>query len=237
MAKVEVYKETGEKSGSLQLPDEVFAVKPKEELVHQVLLAHDSRSRVNLAHTKTRSERRGGGAKPWRQKGTGRARAGSRRSPIWIGGGVIFGPRRERKFKKKVNTKVKRQALLMVLSDRVSNKKFIIVDKLSITKPKTGDLIKVLDKLPMGEKTTLVVLPGEKSDQAVKLSARNIPGVGVIRADSLNVRDLLSHEYVLLPKSSVELLQKTYAGKTAVKPKPKRKAPAKKKAATKAAAK
>jgi len=219
MPKVDVYKETGDKSGSIDLVTDIFEVAPNEELVHQAYVTHEANRRVHLAHSKIRSEKRGGGAKPWRQKGTGRARAGSRRSPIWIGGGVVFGPRKDKEFAKQMNAKAKRKALFMVLSDRVANNKFIVIDKYSYTKPQTAKFAKMLDKLPMEEKTTLVVLPGSKNDKNIKLSARNIPGVGIIRADSLNIKDVLSYEYVLLSKEGVDIVEKTFmkGAKKAVK--------------------
>lgn len=210
MPKVDVYKETGDKAGSIDLAAEIFAITSNEDLVHQAYVTHEANRRVHLAHAKIRSEKRGGGAKPWRQKGTGRARAGSRRSPIWVGGGVVFGPRKSKKFAKQMNVKAKRKALFMVLSDRVANKKLVVVDKYSYTKPETAKFAKMLDKLPMEDKTTLVVLPGRKNDKNIKLSARNIPGVGIIRADSLNIKDVLSYEYILLSKGGVDLVEKTF---------------------------
>lgn len=223
MPKTSVYKDTGEKSGSVDLPAEVFAVEPKQDLLHQAVQTQLAQRRTSTAHTKTRSERRGGGAKPWRQKGTGRARAGSRRSPIWKGGGVIFGPRQNRNFSKRMNAKAKRQALLMALTSKFQDKQLVVVDKFTVGKPKTRELEKRLDKLPTGNKTTLITISGDKLDNVVKLSARNIPGVGVIRADSLNVKDLLTFEYLLLPKASLDVITRTYLSgksrrvKTAVK--------------------
>lgn len=236
MAKVIVYKDSGEKAGSMELPAEIFAVEPQTELVHQAVMTQMANRRTNLAHTKTRSERRGGGAKPWAQKGTGRARAGSRRSPIWKGGGITFGPRKEKNFKKQMNTKAKRKALFMVLTDRVNNKKFVVVQKFNFDKPQTSKLVKNLAKLPLEDKPVLLVLPGDKGDKPLKLSARNIPGVGMIRADSLNIKDLLSYEYVLLSRDGVKTIIDTFGkGKDVVKkavrkPTTKKAAPAKKKA-------
>jgi len=125
-----VYNQQGEKVGQVDLPAELFGVPLNRDLVHQVVVTQMANSRQVLAHTKDRSEVRGGGAKPWRQKGTGRARHGSIRSPIWVGGGVAFGPTKERVFAKKINKKMKRQALFMVLSSKVKDKEIVLLDKI-----------------------------------------------------------------------------------------------------------
>jgi large subunit ribosomal protein L4 len=213
MAQVTVYKTDGTKSGTIKLPAEVFAVTPKAELVHQAYVTLLANTRQNIAHTKIRSERRGGGAKPWRQKGTGRARAGSRRSPIWKGGGITFGPRKDRNFGKQMNVKARRKALCMVLTERVNTDKFVVVDKLELAKPKTKEFAGQLEKLPVADNTVLLVLSGAKTDNNLYLAARNLSGVGIIRADSLNIKDLLGYEYILLARESIDIIVKTF-GKT-----------------------
>lgn len=144
---IKIYNQKAEQVGDIKLSDKIFGVKINEGLVHQAVVAQMANMRQVLAHTKDRSEVRGGGRKPWRQKGTGRARAGSIRSPIWIGGGVTFGPRKTRNFKKKINKKMSQTATMMVLSDKVNNKKFTVLDKLEISEFKTKIFDKMLKEL------------------------------------------------------------------------------------------
>ena len=142
-----VYNQKAEEVAKIKLSDNIFAVPTTEDLVHQAMVAQMGNERQVLAHTKDRSEVRGGGRKPWRQKGTGRARAGSSRSPIWIGGGVTFGPSKDRNFKKDINRKMKRKALYMVLSDRVKNKNIAVLDAISMKEFKTKDMDAMLKTL------------------------------------------------------------------------------------------
>ena len=144
MLKVLTYTQNGKESGKAELPSEIFDVKMNSDLVHQVVIAQMSNQRQVIAHTKDKSEVRGGGKKPWKQKGTGRARHGSIRSPIWKGGGVTFGPTKDRNFKKKINKKMRRKALFMVLSSKVKDKEMIILDELKIEKPKTKEIMKII---------------------------------------------------------------------------------------------
>jgi len=144
---IKIYNQKIEEMGDFKLSDKVFGVKVNEGLVYQAMVAQMANERQVLAHTKDRSEVRGGGRKPWKQKGTGRARAGSTRSPIWMGGGVTFGPRKERNFKKKINKKMKQKAIAMVLSDRVDSKNFAILDKLEMNEFKTKAFTKIIDSL------------------------------------------------------------------------------------------
>jgi len=145
--KVNVYNQKCEAVGDIKLSDRIFGVKASDALVHQAMVTQMANERQVLAHTKDRSEVRGGGRKPWRQKGTGRARAGSTRSPIWKGGGVTFGPRKDRNFKKNINKKMKQKAMFMVLSDRAASNSFIILDKLEIDKFKTKALNEIINSL------------------------------------------------------------------------------------------
>ncbi len=147
MPKVTVYNQDGAIVGSQELSDEVFGVKPKDALIHQVVTAMMANKRQVLAHTKGRSEVRGGGKKPWRQKGTGRARHGSIRSPLWVGGGITFGPTKERNFKQKINDKMRRKAILMGLSDRVSDGKMVLLDKIELDEFKTKKIAMIIEKL------------------------------------------------------------------------------------------
>lgn len=207
--RVSVYNQEGEKVGTAMLPKEIFDVKMNPDLVHQAYVAQISSSRQVSASTKTRAERRGGGRKPWRQKGTGRARAGSIRSPIWRKGGVTFGPRKDKVYRKKINKKARRKALFMVLSSKVKDKELILVDKLRLAKTKTKEMIRVLNNLLKGSKETLLVATAGKNEAVVRAN-RNIPSTKTIRADSLNVVDLLSYKYLLMPKEAVKIIKETY---------------------------
>ncbi len=205
MPNVKLYNLEGKTTGELTLSDELFGVTPKPALIHEAYIAQLANGRQPLAHTKTRGDVSGGGKKPWKQKGTGRARHGSTRSPIWVGGGVTFGPRSDRDFTIKVNRKVRRAALRMILSDRVANDHFVALDALDMKEGKTRALGAALKKLPgFGRPLLMVIDP--KNVQA-RRAAANIQGVTTIAPNSLNVRDLLSHEFVMIPKAEIELMQ------------------------------
>lgn len=206
---VPTYNTEGKQIGTAKLPPEIFDVKMNADLVHQAAVAQLANKRQVLAHTKDRSEVRGGGRKPWRQKGTGRARHGSIRSPIWRGGGITFGPTKERVFKKKINKKMKRKALFMVLTSKVKDNELILLDKLEITGPKTRLMVEALEKLlEKKQKSALLVIP--KKDENIIRASRNITYTKILRADSLNILDLLSFKYLLMPKEAVKVIEKTY---------------------------
>jgi len=207
MAKLKVYNKEGKPVGEVSLEPKIFNVDIKPNLVQQAVRTQLANKRSVIAHVKDRSEVRGGGRKPWRQKGTGRARHGSIRSPIWKGGGVTFGPRSDRNYSLKMNRKAKKKALLMVLSDKAQDKKIVVIDSLVLAAIKTKDFLKIITKLPL-KKTVLAVIP--KTDQKIIKSANNIPFVKVIDADSLNVVDIISHEYILCAKPALEVIKKTY---------------------------
>jgi len=206
--KVRVYNQEGKEVGEQELSPNIFAVEVKPWVIHQIMTTLSANLRQPLAHTKTKGEVRGGGRKPWRQKGTGRARAGSIRSPLWRGGGVIFGPRQERVFKRKINKKMKRKALLMSLSDKAKNNKLVLIDKLELAEIKTKEILKFLKKLPIKEKKTLIIL-GETNKNIIRSSA-NIPFVKVTLANNLNIIDLLNYKYLLITLKGLEILEKTY---------------------------
>ena len=206
--KITVYNQEGKEIGNTLLPKELFDVKINSDLVHQVVVSQMANRRKIIAHTKTRGEVRGGGRKPWRQKGTGRARAGSIRSPLWRGGGVTFGPTKERVFKKKIPKKMRRKALFMVLSGKVKNNLLILLDKLKIEKPKTKEISEILKKLPCKEKSTLIALP--EYDRNIILAARNLPEVGTLWARNFNVLDLLIFKYLVIPKESIKVIKETF---------------------------
>lgn len=207
MIKVPVYNNEGKSVGEMKLEPRIFDVAINPEVVQQAVRTQLANKRRPVAHAKGRAEVRGGGKKPWRQKGTGRARHGSIRSPLWKGGGVTFGPSKENNFSLKMNKKAKRKALLMCLTDKVQNKKFIVTEELKLSGIKTKEIALLLGKLPI-EKKILIIL--SKVDQTVIKSARNIPKITTINADSLNVVALLKHEYIVIPKAGVEVISKTY---------------------------
>ncbi len=205
--KIPVYNKEGKTDEEAILPEEIFGLEINSDLIYQVVTSQQSNRRQNSAHTKDRSEKRGGGKKPWRQKGTGRARHGSIRSPIWRGGGVTFGPRNERNYKKKINKKEKRKALFMGLSGKVDNDLVIVLDELSVEKPKTKEL-SFLDELPC--KDGSILLATAETDENLLLAARNIPDLRVMEARNLNALDLLSYKYIVLPEKAVEVIKDTF---------------------------
>lgn len=211
MAKLQatIYSLKGDKVGTQEFKPEIFGIDFKDALVHQVFVAQQAAGRQVLAHTKGRSEVRGGGRKPWKQKGTGRARHGSRRSPLWAGGGVTFGPTKMANHAKSINKKMKKQALKMVLSDKLKNEKVVVIDKWSLDKPKTKMLYSALNTLPSkGKKTTLIT---DTSNSDIFRTSKNIPKVTTIGVGSLNALDILKNEYMVIPKKLVSVIEKTYA--------------------------
>jgi len=216
--KVNLYNQNAEIIGEAELPDDIFGLKINPDLVHQVLTAQMANSRQVIAHTKDRSEVRGGGRKPWRQKGTGRARHGSRRSPLWKGGGVTFGPTKERNFEKKINKKMKRKAIFMVLSSKANDKELMLLDDLKLNTPKTKEAFSVIDRLSeklVGYKkdkkkrdSILLVMP--ERNEAILQAVNNLPFVETIEARNLNVRDLLEKKYLVLLKESIPVIERTF---------------------------
>ena len=197
----------------MTLPKEIFEKEVNADLLHQVVVSQTSNQRQVVAHAKGRGEVSGGGRKPWRQKGTGRARHGSIRSPIWIGGGVTFGPTKDRNFKKSIPKKMKKAALFMVLSAKAKEGYLIVLDNLDIEKPKTKLMSEILSKLPAGKESSLLALP--KIDEKIIRASRNIPYLEVTQAKDLNSLKLLSAKYLILPKKSIEVITETFLGKKA----------------------
>lgn len=210
-----VYNQQGKKVGTCDLSERMFGVALKDSVVHQAMRAQLGNARKVIAHTKDRSEVSGGGKKPWRQKGTGRARHGSIRSPLWTGGGVTFGPRNDRNFSLKINKKQRHKALAMMLSSKIKDSKLAVLDALAFEGPKTKYMVDVLhaftDILPeAATRPTLIIVAG--ADKNIVLASRNLPKAKVVRADSLNVNDLLTHRYVILPQNAIETIEKIYGG-------------------------
>jgi large subunit ribosomal protein L4 len=217
--KINVYNQEAKVVGEVELSDKVFALEANSDLIHQALVAQMSNERQVLAHTKTKSEVRGGGKKPWKQKGTGRARAGSSRSPIWVGGGVTFGPRKDRNFTKKINKKMKQRALMMVFSDRAKNDSLIVVDKLEMGEFKTSKMDSLLKGLEanfkkneegkIGRRNVLIINSGKSKE--VLNSARNLPGVEVINLENINIVDLLAKKNFILSQEAAKKIDEIYS--------------------------
>jgi large subunit ribosomal protein L4 len=203
-----IYNLDGEKVGKAELPSGIFGLKFNPDLVWQVVVSQMANKRKTIAHTKTRAEVSGGGRKPWPQKGLGRARHGSIRSPLWRHGGIAFGPRKERVFKKKIPKKMKRKALFMVLSQKLKDGEIILLKELKIEKPKTKIFFNILKKLPLKKSSALIALP--KVDRNLVLASRNIPKIKTILAKDLNCLDLLSFKYLILPVDSIKVIEKTF---------------------------
>ena len=207
MPKVDVYDIKGKKVSDIELADSVFGIEPNENIVHAVLVNYLANQRQGTQSTKTRAEVRGGGKKPWRQKGTGRARQGSIRAPQWIKGVIALGPN-PRSYKYTVNKKEKRLAIKSVLSSKVIEKELTVVDKLELKEIKTKSMVKALTALKV-EGKTLIIVP-EKNTNVV-MSARNIEGVKTITANNINVFDLLKYNNLILPVDTVKKLEEVYA--------------------------
>lgn len=211
--RVEVYNTAGKVVGERELPASIFGIEPQEGLVHLAVVAQQANARKVIASTKSKAEVRGGGKKPWKQKGTGRARHGSIRSPIWRGGGVVFGPRTDRNYSLKINKKARRKAVCMVLSQRVTDKALFLIDALSFEKPKTKEANGLLSNLPVPKeiKRKTIALVSPKGASALVKSFRNIPDATIVPAHSLNVVDLLNARYVVMPLQSVDEIEKTFS--------------------------
>lgn len=204
MPKVAVYNAKGEQVGDIELRDEIFGVEVNEALVHQAVVRHLANQRQGTVATKTRGEVSGGGRKPWRQKGTGRARHGSIRSPIWVGGGTTFGPQ-PRDYRQAMPKKARRAALKSALSSKVAAGEFLVLDELKLDQPKTRQVVDVLANLKADDASALLVT-GEL-DRNVVLSARNIPGVGTRRAGDLNVYDVVAHGRVIATRDAIAKIE------------------------------
>ena len=207
MPKIDVYNIQGKKVSDIELNEKVFGIEPNEKIVHSVLVNYMANQRQGTANTKTRAEVSGGGRKPWKQKGTGRARQGSIRSPQWFKGGIALGPK-PRDYSYTVNKKERRLAIKSVLSSKVLENNLVVLDKLDLKEIKTKNMVKALDALKI-EGKTLIVLP-EKNENAQK-SARNIKGVKTSLVNTINVYDLLKYNKLVLTVDSVKSLEEVYA--------------------------
>lgn len=204
MPSVDAYSASGATTGTVDLDDDLFGITPNVAVMHQVVIAQLAAARRGTSKVKTRSEVRGGGRKPWRQKGTGRARHGSTRSPIWSGGGVAHGPTGEKNYTKRVNKKLKRLALRSALSDRTASGDLRILDGFDFDGPKTSAATALLGSMELTDRKVLLVLAG--FDEIVIKSFRNIPTVHMLTVDQLNTYDVLASDVVLIEKDALDYL-------------------------------
>ncbi|PTM54684.1 50S ribosomal protein L4 [Desmospora activa] len=203
MPKVNVLDMNGSQVGELELSESVFGIEPNEAVLHDAVVMQQASQRRGTHAVKNRSAVRGGGRKPWKQKGTGRARHGSIRSPIWVGGGVVFGPT-PRSYAYKLPKKVRRLAIRSALSSKVKADSLVVLDQLSLEAPKTKEMVQVLNNLNADRKALVV---SNSFDENVALSARNIPGVKVIDTDGLNVLDVLNYDKVIITRDAVSRVE------------------------------
>ena len=207
MPKIDVYNMEGKKVSDVELNDNVFGIEPNEAVVHSVLVNYLANQRQGTQSTKTRSEVSGGGRKPWRQKGTGRARQGSIRAPHWVGGGVALGPK-PRSYNYTVNKKEKRLAIKSMLSSKVLENELVVVENLPLKEIKTKEMARILNNLKV-EGKAVILLP--EKDEIVQKSARNIEGVKTLQVGTINVYDLLKHKNLVVTEDTVKKLEEVYA--------------------------
>ena len=207
MPKVAVYNSANQQVGDIELNDSVFGVEMNAGLVHQAVVMQLASRRLGTHATKTRGLVRGGGRKPWRQKGTGRARSGSTRSPLWVGGGTVFGPQ-PRSYAFRMPKKQRRLAIKCALSDKVASGDFIVLDDLQFDAPKTKSVVKMLGDFGIDAKSLIITLD---ENENVELSSRNIPGVKTINTMGLNVYDILNHTKLFITKAAIEKIEEVLA--------------------------
>jgi len=203
MIALSVHNIKGENVGEVSLEDNIFSTKVNKYLVHQAVKRYLANRRRGTASTKNRSAVRGGGAKPWKQKGTGRARAGTNSSPIWVGGGVVFGPA-PRDYSFSLPKKMKVAALKSILSDKIGNKEIIIVDKLSLKENKTSKMVEILKNLQAFKKPLIII---ENEDNGIAQAARNIKGTQVLPVSKLNTYDLINHQKIIITKKALKRIE------------------------------
>ncbi len=208
MPQVDIIGKNNTSQGKADLPDEIFAVEVKNGLLHEVVRNHNANKRLGNASTKTRGNVRGGGRKPYKQKGTGRARAGTIRSPLWKGGGTVFGPH-PRDYSYKLPKKMKWLALSSALSAKFADGEVLVVDDLTVSEPKTKAVKEMLNGLGLTDKV-LMIIP--EKNESLELGVRNIPKVNVKRVSELNVTAILSHEKLLIAKDAIKRMEEAYLG-------------------------
>ncbi len=213
MLKTPLYTAKGEKKGDIELPESVFGVPSNDTLLHQVYVAVSANLRSPIAHTKDRGERAGSGKKPWKQKGTGRARAGAVRSPLWRKGGVTFGPTKDRNFSKDTNRKMRQKALCVALSEKLRAEKLRVVDSFAFETKKTREFAALLDKLGVRPGKALLGFSG--SDRDIERMSRNIEKTTNVLSANMSAYDLLNHEYLVVTKETVDMLAARFPEKKA----------------------
>jgi len=215
VTKYPVYNQKGEVVKEYSLNNQVFGLKANPILIHQIVVAQLANARQITAHTKNRGEVSGGGKKPWKQKGTGRARQGSIRAPQWKGGGVVFGPRKDRNFLQKINKKMKSKAFLISLSDKVRNNKLIIFDKIELEVAKTKKMAQIIQTfISQGyikSLTSKVLLGLPNNSKDIVRATKNLPNITTYHADSLNITDILRAKYLMLSLDSIKKIESQYA--------------------------
>ena len=207
MSSFKVYNQEGKEISEIKLNEAIFGLPWNDDLVHQAVRVAFANQRPVLASTKDRSEVRGGGRKPWRQKGTGRARHGSIRSPLWKGGGVTFGPTSERNFKLKINKKMAQKALITALSGKAKDNEILILEDLKLSAPKTKEMAKVMLNFSQIKNALLVI---SEPNENVKRASKNLPNLEIININNLNILDVLKYQYLILTKEGIEYLNKKY---------------------------
>jgi large subunit ribosomal protein L4 len=207
MPKVALYNQNGETIGEIELNDSVFGIEPNKYVLFEAVIMQRASLRQGTHKTKNRAEVSGGGRKPWRQKGTGRARQGSIRAPQWRGGGTVFGPV-PRSYSYKLPKKVRRLAIKSALSSKVLENNIVVLDSLTLEAPKTKEMVKILNNLSVDRKALIVT---DDVNETVVLSARNIPGVTVVTANGINVLDVLNHDKLVITKAAVEKVEEVLA--------------------------
>jgi len=211
MPTLEVHNLEGKETEKVNLKDKFFAVKFNPALVHQIAVSLQNNQRISKAHTKTKGEVRGGGKKPWKQKGTGRARAGSNRSPLWVGGGITFGPRNNRDYSRKINKRVGVLVFSMVLGKKISDKEVKMVENWDIEKPKTKKLVDALGRIGVLNQSVLLVAADKNEN--LKRAGRNLPNVSIKSAAEINTLDLLTHKLAVVEKRALAILEDRLSGK------------------------
>lgn len=207
MPKVALYNVSGSQVGEIELSDAVFGIEPNNHVLHDAVVMQQASQRQGTHAVKNRSEVRGGGRKPWKQKGTGRARQGSIRSPQWVGGGVVFGPT-PRSYAYKLPKKVRRLAIKSALSSKVLGNEILVLDQLNLDQPKTKEFVNILKNLKVNQKALVVAAD---FDPNVALSARNIEGVKFVSADGINVLDVVGHDRLIITKDAVAKVEEVLA--------------------------
>lgn len=207
MTKIAVYNLEGKKVSDIELSSEVFGLPKNDGLLHQAYVAIQSNQRKVLAHTKDRGERAGSGKKPWKQKGTGNARVGSVRTPVWRKGGIIFGPTKDRNFKRDINKKMMRKAILLALSAKVKGKGIIVLEKIELADKKTKKFAEIIKNLKI-KGSTLIGFSGKESE--LRLYSRNLKNIGNTLTSDLNVFDIMNYKNLILSRESIKYLEEKY---------------------------